>query len=214
MKIKKKIANVLIGIGAVCILVALGLAIANEYENRESYRASQGVMDELMAQVGKPGDDIDGADSDSDAGMDDFAGADGIFSEPEEMAVITIDGNDYIGYIGLDALDVQFPVMSDWNDSKLRIAPCRYSGSLGTNDLVIAGHNYRNGFRQLKQLKVGDYLYFMTATGVIHRFQVGALEVIDATGIEEMVNSQWDLSLYTCTYEGTMRYTVRCMEVQ
>lgn len=210
MKIKKKIANVFIGIGAICILVALGLAIANEYENRESYRASQGVMDELLAQVGQPGNEADGTDS----GYGDENGMDGIFDESEEMSVITIDGNDYIGYIGLDALDVQLPVMSYWNDSKLRIAPCRYSGSLMSHDLVIAGHNYRNGFRQLKQLKVGDYLYFMTATGVIHRFQVGALEVIDATGIEEMVNSQWDLSLYTCTYEGTMRFTVRCMEVQ
>lgn len=213
MKSKKKIANVLIGIGAICILVALGLAIANEYENVESYRKSENVMDSLEAMIGQPEDGVDGnGNTVLDVASDD--GMSGIFEEAEEMPVITIDGNDYIGYIGLDALDVQLPVMSDWNYNKLRISPCRYSGSLATHDLVIAGHNYRNGFRQLKQLAVGDYLYFMTAAGRIHRFQVGALEVIDATGIEEMVNSPWDLSLYTCTYEGTMRYTVRCMEVQ
>lgn len=213
MKIKKKIANVLIGIGAICILVALGLAIANEYENVESYRKSENIMNSLEAMIGQS---EDGADENSNAAFDVASedGMSGIFEESEEMSVITIDGNDYIGYIGLDALDVQLPVMSDWNYNKLRISPCRYSGSLATHDLVIAGHNYRNGFRQLKQLSVGDYLYFMTAAGRIHRFQVGALEVIDATGIEEMVNSPWDLSLYTCTYEGTMRYTVRCMEVQ
>lgn len=209
MKIKKTIANVFIGIGIVCILGALGLAIANEYENLSSYRKSQDIIAYIDANAGVTTEDSD-EESDSAEAVDNEYDYN---NDYYDMPTVNIDGYDYIGYIGFDSLDIQMPVMSDWDYSRLKISPCRYSGSMEEHNLVVAGHNYRNGFRMLKQLEEGDYLYFMTMNGVIHRYQVGAIEVIESTGIDEMINSRWDLSLYTCTYEGTMRYTVRCNEV-
>ena len=35
-------------------------------------------------------------------------------------------------------------------------------------------------------------------------------EVIDGTDIDGMISGGWDLSLYTCTYGGEARFTVRC----
>ena len=35
-------------------------------------------------------------------------------------------------------------------------------------------------------------------------------EVIDASGVEQMLSGEWDLSLFTCTTSGSARHTVRC----
>lgn len=198
MKTKNIIANILIVIGSVCIIGALILAILNEYENKAFQNESRNIVQQIIENTHSDEvEDLESSDED----------------EHYDMPVINIDGYDYIGYLDFDVLEEEMPVMSEWDYKRLKMSSCRYSGSLATHDLVIAGHNYRNGFRLLKQLKEGDYVYFTALTGKVYVYQVDAIEVIEPTGIEEMVNSQWDLSLYTCTYEGQMRYTVRCKEI-
>lgn len=50
--------------------------------------------------------------------------------------------------------------MSEWDCSRLRIAPCRHFGSSRTDDLVIAAHNYKNHFGSLASLAVGTEIFF------------------------------------------------------
>ena len=46
--------------------------------------------------------------------------------------------------------------------------------------------------------------------GRVTRYIVEVIEVLDGTAVEEMITGDWDLSLYTCTYGGKSRLTVRC----
>ena len=57
----------------------------------------------------------------------------------QEENVINVRGNDYIGIIEIPALNLELPIMSEFTYDKLKIAPCRYFGSIRTNDLVICG---------------------------------------------------------------------------
>lgn len=66
-----------------------------------------------------------------------------------EMAATEIEGEDYIGILEIPSLEIVLPVMAEWSDSNLKIAPCRYHGSAYSGDLVIAGHNYRTHFGAL-----------------------------------------------------------------
>ena len=36
------------------------------------------------------------------------------------------------------------------------------------------------------------------------------MEIIKPTQIKKMVDNKYDLSLFTCNYDGAARYTVRC----
>ena len=45
-------------------------------------------------------------------------------------------------------------------------------------------------------------------------YQVQKMEVLQPTAISKMVRSKYDLSLFTCTYDGTTRFTVRCHLLQ
>ncbi len=130
------------------------------------------------------------------------------------MPLVVIDGNPYIGFLRLESLDAEFPVMAEWNEARLKEAPCRYYGSYLTDDLVLCGHNYRKTFGMLMSLQVGDKVTFTDVDGNVHYYEVGTKEVLEPTDIEGMINSPWDLSLYTCTYGGRQRVTVRCRRIQ
>ena len=132
--------------------------------------------------------------------------------EVADEFVIPMDGYAYIGYLTFPTLGLELPVLDGWDPVRLRKAPCRYYGSAETQDLVIAAHNYRSSFGQCQRLQIGDEILFTDAAGIVHRYLVGEMEIVEPTAVEYMIQSDWALSLYTCTYSGTARLTVRCAE--
>lgn len=132
---------------------------------------------------------------------------------PEEMYALPVDGNSYIGYLELPTIGLTLPVMSDWSYAKLRVAPCRYAGTAFGDDLVIMAHNYDRHFGRIALLKEGDPVQFVDAQGNIHRYVVSEQEQLGKYDIDEMVNGDWDLTLFSCTYGGRSRVTVRLTRV-
>ena len=131
-----------------------------------------------------------------------------------EMTVKLIDGYGYVGYLTIPSLNLQLPILSEWSYSNLKIAPCRYSGSTNTDNLVIAGHNYRTHFSPLSKLKIGSSVIFTDMDGLTIEYIVAEIDVLNPEEVEEMTNEKFALSLFTCTYGGKSRLTVRCERVE
>lgn len=127
-----------------------------------------------------------------------------------EMPTVEVDGNFYIGILEIHALELSLPVISEWNDTRLKQAPCRYKGSVYLDNLIIAGHNYKKHFGGLKNLQIGDTITFTDMDEHCFSYTVTALEELDGTAIEAMESGDWDLMLFTCTIGGKKRVTVRC----
>ena len=134
-------------------------------------------------------------------------------SLPEDSTVQTLrlEGNDYIGFLTIRELELELPVMESWDYERLKIAPCRYSGSAEGGDLVIAAHNYRRHFGGLSGLSVGSEILFTDISGSSTRYTVAELEILKPGDVEKMTAGEYDLTLFTCTYGGQSRYTVRCI---
>lgn len=130
-----------------------------------------------------------------------------------EMTVVEIDGYGYIGYLSIPELELELPIMSEIDTIRLKTAPCRYYGSTKTDDLVIAGHNYARHFGTLYTLKTGDSVTFTDMDGVIHDYEVEELEILAATEVPDMIEGKYPLTLYTCTFGGKERVTVRCKKI-
>ena len=126
------------------------------------------------------------------------------------MPVVEIDGNGYIGYVAIPTLEIELPVMSDWSYEKLRVAPCRHAGATFTEDLVIAAHNYDQHFGGLKNLQIGDSVTFTDMDGDVFSYQVALVETVAPTAVEQVLESEYALVLYTCTYGGKTRVAVFC----
>ena len=105
------------------------------------------------------------------------------------------------------------PVAKNWHFEQLHVTPCTYSGSQKNHNWVIAGHNYRRHFSYLKTLNKGNHIYFINASGIKINYLVEKTEVLQPTQVNEMTDSGYDLSLFTCTYSGTNRFTLRCHQV-
>jgi len=135
-----------------------------------------------------------------------------LFSEPEQpqMPAVEVQGNVYIGTLQFPSLGLELPVMDECNTQNMQNTPCRYAGSVETDDLVICGHNYRTTFGRLRRLNRGDSVVFTAMDGTVYRYAVVELEVLEPEEIDRMIHSEFDLSLYTCTYYGRQRLTVRC----
>ena len=75
---------------------------------------------------------------------------------------------------------------------------------------MIAAHNYSGHFGNINKLVSDDVIRFIDLSGNVYVYQVDELITIDGKNIEEMINGDWDLTLFTCTLGGQSRVTVRC----
>ena len=107
-------------------------------------------------------------------------------------------------------LELELPVISEWDYDRLKIAPCRQYGSTKTDDLVIAAHNYASHFGRLAQLRTGDLLTFTDMDAETILYGVVTVDVLEPTAVDTVKDSEFDLVLYTCTYGGENRVAVFC----
>lgn len=127
-----------------------------------------------------------------------------------EMTEMEIDGYAYIGYLSIPDLELELPVMAGWDYTRLRVAPCRYTGSVRGEDLVIMAHNYASHFGGLSELSEGDNVFFTDMDGIVTMYEVVGQDVLGPYAVEEMTAGDFDLTLFTCTYGGQSRVTVYC----
>ena len=120
----------------------------------------------------------------------------------------------YIGVVEIPALELELPIISDWDDEKLKIAPCRYIGSAYLNNMILSGHSYKNHFRYIRNLEKGERVIFTDMSGNRFVYEVVLQDVIKEDDVEGMLAGEWDLTLFTCTPGGKSRNTVRCQLVE
>ena len=191
---RNKLGTICMILGTVLILAALSLFLWNRREAEQAGEAAADILPQVVEQIAETA-------AEAPAPPDPF---DPTMTEAE------IDGYLYIGYLSIPALGLELPVMSEWDYNRLNIAPCRYSGSTKTDDLVIAAHNFAQHFGGLSGLTGGEQVIFVDMDNVVSTYTVVAVEILVPTAVEEMTNGEYDLSLYTCTYGGRSRVTVRC----
>lgn len=180
-------------LGVALVLAALLLFLYNQREAKQAEQNAAAIMQQLTQELP--------AESGNDST---------VYSE---MKAVEIDGDMYIGYLSIPAIDLNLPVMENWSYEGLKIAPGRYSGSLYTNDLVIAGHNYARHLGSLNLLNVGTEVDFVDMDNRTWRYKVAAIETVQPEDVEAMTTptDQWDLTLFTCTTNGEARWTIRCV---
>ena len=202
-----------ITVGLLLIAAALFLASYNLYDElRAEQSARQAVtqLDAYLPAEAAPEAPLDSAGDQEPLVSDErTAIPDYVLSPNMEMPVETINGIDFIGVLRIPALELELPVISEWNYPNLKTAPCRYSGSAYLNNLIICGHNYTSHFGTLKNLWEGDIATFTDMDGNVFTYKMVERETLNPTDIEGMESGNWDLTLFTCTVGGQSRVTIR-----
>ena len=204
--VKIKIGIILIITGSLLIASALGLLLYFETEQKNAAEAVEETLPKLASLV------LENALTQQEAEQVPH-GEDSEEKVLPEMDAVEIDGEMYIGFISMPTLGLELPILQDWSYNKLKTSPCRYFGSIFSDDLVLMAHNYRRHFKRIRELKIGDPVIFTDVHGRSIEYEVAASDVLGRRDVPEMTAGDYDLSLFTCTYGGKSRYTVRCNRV-
>lgn len=193
---KNKIGKALIGIGVFLILAAFILVLYNFYRE---YNAKKKV-EKYLPKLEKIIKDHSGGNNNAD--------------NEKSSKTMNIDGMNFLGILSVPSKNLELPILADYSYELLDTAPCRYSGSYDSDDLVIGGHNYRSHFSKLKSIKNGEEIFFTSFNGTVYKYSVLRVEILEPTQIEDLINKKntddWDLTLFTCTSSGAARCVIRC----
>lgn len=204
---RKKISVTLVIIGALLIVSALALVLFNVTKAKKCSETAQNVLIQIKKSM-----------SDEFVPNKEQEKFEQIIEDeisPEIPEYIEIDGNKFIGYIRIEKIGVELPVMQDWSYEKMDISPCVYKGSLDEKNIIIMAHNYSGFFIDLKDLSSDDLVEFVKCSGEVLQFKVTNIELIPGYDGETLVsdNENWDLTLLTCNYSGRSRVVVRTTEI-
>lgn len=156
-------------LGAVLVLAALSLFLWNKRENNEAGTSAEKILPQVIEQLETPGA---GQEVEEPSYPDPY--------DPT-MTEVEIDGYAYVGVLSIPSLELELPVMSEWDYTRLKIAPCRYAGSTKTDDLVICAHNYTRHFGPIRNLTPGDTVTFTDMDGVVWQYEVVAVDILAPT---------------------------------
>ncbi|MGL5346392.1 MAG: sortase [Peptostreptococcaceae bacterium] len=190
IKSKKKISSILTKCGVLCILLAVILIGVNIYDDYNAGRLSDSELQKLQNKI----PNITESNTNKEG----------------QMPTIEIDGRKYIGVVEIPSISITLPVLDEWSEELLKVAPARYSGSIYDNDLIVMGHNYRRHFSKIKTLKKGDNINFKDVNGEVYKYSVVTLEKINGYDTDKMINNNYNLTLFTCDSTGENRVAVRC----
>lgn len=186
--------NIYFYFGAACILIALIFLTYNVREDYEVGENTKKIVSELKENV------------ENDSNQQNRY----IDNPKMEMPIKQINGYDYIGYLKIEKLSLDLPIMSEWSYPLIRISPARFKGSIYENNMIILAHNYKAHFGYLYRLDRGDRVEFVDMSNNHFIYEVADIEKIRGDKMDELLSGNWDLTLFTCTLDGESRVVVRC----
>lgn len=183
-----KIGKWLVCIGILLIVLALFEYTKDSYEDYSASKSSEEALEEITDYIINTNDEV----------------------KIEELSSTNknIEEN-YIGIITIPDINIELPVYNNWSYDNLRKAPAVYYGSISENNLVICGHSYRSHFKKLNKLKSGNTIVITDINNNKYVYQVVMSEVINPYDSDEMVESEFDLTIFSCYNGGTERIAIR-----
>jgi sortase A len=200
---KKTIRSILTVAGILCLAAAIGLGSYNIYDSYRANKQSSDVMEKLAYAVSEKEKSTQNSDETPD-----------YITHPDmEMPTVEIDGRRYIGHLEIPDLNLRLPVAAgEFKLKTLLKSPALYSGSVYKNNMVIAAHNYNSHFGRLKKLDIGAKVIFTDAEGNTFNFITAGSEILYPSNRDKLLaEGSWQLTLFTCTYNGERRFTLRCV---
>lgn len=142
-------------------------------------------------------------------------------SSPSENNSNTYYGYKILGTISIPKIDIKYPILEKATPKAIKVAVA-YLAGVGVNKVgntVIQGHNLRNGlfFSNLGKLSNGDKIYITGEDGqkiTYEVYQVFLASESDSSFYKRETNGLREITLSTCTDDGSQRIIVLAREVK
>ncbi len=191
-KTNKKLTSVLMAIGATLIVLSVALYAFSQLSLKKSKENALKITEELLALMPEVWDSV-----------------------PEErqntaMASLEISKESFIGIIEAPAYGTALPVCAEWDSSQVSKYPCRYTGSIYSDMLIIGGSDNEGQLDFIDEISNYDEVTFTDVSGMRYTYTVTDIRKTKDVTTENLTSKDADLVLFARnTY--SLDYTViRC----
>ncbi len=198
MKKKNILGLGLVMAGVICIVASGILWGMQSYEDMRAGKDAEILLAELSHEM-----EI----REEEAIYDTVTVEEAAVGEPPQ---INWNGYELMGILEIPCLSMELPVMNSWDYELVKQSPCRYSGSIEGNDLILLAHNYKRHFGPLKRLEIGDTVHVTDVDGAVVTYEVSEMETLEKTELDRLTSSEYPLTMFTCTSGGQARLVIRC----
>ena len=191
-------SNILIVLGILMILAALGIFGYNQYEDQSVNQQNEVILETLEKKQ----------QEDKTALYRQYPNI--------PMPVVEIDGLNYIGTIKAPAIDLNTPVLATYDAATMEVTPALYSGTAYQKNMLMLGHNYQSCFGKLANIKIGDEVLFIDNHKNEFYYEVIDYLIINENEFDKILSQEdpWDFTMFTCTWSGYDRVVIRCKLVK
>ena len=102
-------------------------------------------------------------------------------------------------------------IESKGQEEAVEVFDINYVGTLNSYPLIIGGHNSNSQFNKLYKIKEGAEVIIINLQGEKVVYKVKKIETIDGKDIKGMTETDYPLTLFTCTFNNRARLTIRCI---
>lgn len=131
-------------------------------------------------------------------------------SENSIMPSVEIDGTDFIGLIEVPGYDIKLPICSEWNTETVASCPCRYTGSVYNDTLIIGGADKEDQFGFADEIDVGNAVSVTDMTGQTCSYEVIKVNHVKNISKEKLRSEEDDLTLFVKRSYSSEYIIVRC----
>lgn len=138
---------------------------------------------------------------------------------PEErstpaMPMFEIDGENLIAILNIPAYQTELPICGIWNKNKITQRPCRYTGSIYDNSLIIGGCDRSGQFDFTKRITNGDLIFLTDMTSMQYTYVVDSIIRTNDVSTENLSASNADLVLFARNTYGFDYTVIHCVRTQ
>ena len=126
-----------------------------------------------------------------------------------------------VAILNIPSLNINYTVLSDTSEELLKISLNKFWGpdANEVGNFVIAGHNYRNKtyFGKLSEIEIDDIVELTDSTGRTLAYSVYDTYYVDPKDVSctsQLTNGKKEVTLITCSSDGSERLVVKAREVE
>jgi sortase A len=110
------------------------------------------------------------------------------------MAVLSLNGTDFVGILEMPKFGSSLPVGADWGN--ITRYPCCFSGSVYDGSIRIGATSQPGQYDFFREISVGDSLYFTDMTGNRYSYTVTDIRYAKHANQESPDSREADLTLF------------------
>ena len=188
---KSKLRTALTCVGIVLILSAVGLLVFSKISISRAHDNAQKIVSEMYSLMPEV----------TDGAPDERANP--------SMPMLQLDGKNFVGIIEVPQFGTRLPIYGKWERSQVTKYPCRYTGSVYSDVLVIGGSDNEGQLDFVKEISNDDSVYITDTTGIRYKYTVYDINRTKDVSAEYLTKSDARLVLFarnTYSFDYTVIY--------